>query len=148
MSRVFKLGIGSKLIAAFTALIVGFGILLFGSLERFANLQESEAQQFQQHYSRLADVKDLRLNIAAQRTDMMEVIDEDSQANLQGIEDGIRERTRRTTAWPSACARRRARTRRSAMRSRKCSQCARPWRRAGRSNWSGSAPATSRPRGS
>ncbi|WP_369959335.1 methyl-accepting chemotaxis protein [Pseudomonas benzenivorans] len=93
MSRVFKLGIGSKLIAAFTALIAGFGFLLFGSLERFANLQESESQQFKQHYSRLADVKDLRLNIAAQRTDMLQVINEEDRADLPGIEDGIRRRT-------------------------------------------------------
>ncbi|WP_218281497.1 methyl-accepting chemotaxis protein [Pseudomonas sp. LPB0260] len=93
MGRVLNLGIGSKLIAAFAALITGFGVLLFSSLERFASLQGIEEQQFQQHYARLSDVKELRLNISAQRTDLMQVISQQAQADLQSIEDGIRRRT-------------------------------------------------------
>ena len=93
MGRVLNLGIGSKLIAAFAALITGFGLLLFSSLERFSGLQGDEQQHFQQHYARLSDVKELRLNISAQRTDLMQVIGQQAQADLQSIEDGIRQRT-------------------------------------------------------
>jgi methyl-accepting chemotaxis protein len=93
MGKVLNLGIGSKLIAAFAVLITGFGVLLFSSLERFSALQASEEQQFQQHYARLSDVKELRLNISAQRTDLMQVINQQAQADLQSIEDGIRRRT-------------------------------------------------------
>ncbi|WP_439858597.1 methyl-accepting chemotaxis protein [Pseudomonas sp. MBLB4136] len=93
MGRVLNLGIGSKLIAAFAALIIGFGVLLLSSLERFASLQGIEEQQFQQHYARLSDVKELRLNISAQRTDLMQVINQQAQADLPSIEDGIRRRT-------------------------------------------------------
>jgi methyl-accepting chemotaxis protein len=93
MDRLFKLSIGSKLIAAFAVLITGFGILLFNSLERFASLQEVEEQQFRQHYSRVSDVKELRLNIAAQRTDLMQASNEEAQTDLPGIENGIRRRS-------------------------------------------------------
>ncbi|WP_218281529.1 methyl-accepting chemotaxis protein [Pseudomonas sp. LPB0260] len=93
MTRAFNLGIGSKLVAAFAALILGFGTLLFGSLERFANLQDSEQQQFQDHYGRVSDVKELRLNLAAQRTDLMRAIIEQTPADLRGIEEGMRQRS-------------------------------------------------------
>ncbi|MEX6504028.1 methyl-accepting chemotaxis protein [Pseudomonas zhanjiangensis] len=93
MGRFLNLGIGSKLIAAFVVLIVGFGALLFSSLERFASLQDVEEQQFRRHYQRVSEVKELRLNIAAQRTDLMQVINQEAQAELASIEDAIRRRT-------------------------------------------------------
>ena len=92
MDRILNLGIGSKLIVVFAALIAGFGALLFSSLERFAHLQGVEAQQFQRHYSRVSQVKELQLNIAAQRTDLMQAINQEAQADLAGIEDGVRRR--------------------------------------------------------
>ena len=89
MTRLVNLGIGSKLIAAFAALITGFGILLFSSLERFASLQESEERQFQQHYARVSDVKELRLNIAAQRNDLLPLLNEEYLGELDRIEEAI-----------------------------------------------------------
>ncbi|WP_439888603.1 methyl-accepting chemotaxis protein [Pseudomonas sp. MBLB4123] len=93
MTRLVNLGIGSKLIAAFAALITGFGILLFSSLERFASLQESEERLFQQHYARVSDVKELRINIATQRSDLNLVIGEGALMELDTIEDRIRRRS-------------------------------------------------------
>ena len=92
MGRILNLGIGSKLIAAFAALIAGFGILLFSSLERFADLQANEEEHFQQHYARLSDVKELRVNLSAQRSDLLQILNGDVTSELDGIEDGIRRR--------------------------------------------------------
>ncbi|MBS7660636.1 methyl-accepting chemotaxis protein [Pseudomonas lalucatii] len=89
MDRLVNLSIGSKLIAAFALLIGGFGFLQFSSLERFVGLQENEERQFQQHYGRVADVKDLRLNIAAQRNDLLTLLNEEQLAELDNVEQAI-----------------------------------------------------------
>ena len=47
MGNTLRFDIGSKLIVAFAALIIGFGGLIFMTLERFVSLQESEERQFQ-----------------------------------------------------------------------------------------------------
>ena len=93
MGKIFNLGIGSKLIAAFAALIIGFGILLFSTLERFVAMQEAEELQFKQHYARVSDVKELRINIATQRSDLRQVINEGTLAELDETEDRIRQRS-------------------------------------------------------
>lgn len=45
-NNVLRFNTGSKLIMAFALLILGFGGLLFFTLERFVSLQESEELQF------------------------------------------------------------------------------------------------------
>jgi methyl-accepting chemotaxis protein len=93
MNRVFTFNIGSKLIAAFAVLIIGFGILLFTSLEQFSNLQAIEEEEFQQHYSRVSDVKELRINLSEQLTDLLQILSGDRAAELDAIEDQIHSRS-------------------------------------------------------
>ncbi|MFZ3203267.1 MAG: methyl-accepting chemotaxis protein [Pseudomonas sp.] len=85
-----RFNIGSKLIMAFALLILGFGGLLFFTLERFVSLQESEELQFKRNYERLSAVKELRINIAAQRSDLLLAMNEGSQEQLDVYEEEIR----------------------------------------------------------
>ena len=89
-NKVLRFNIGSKLIMAFALLILGFGGLLFFTLERFVSLQESEELQFKQNYERLSAVKELRINIAAQRSDLLLAMNEGSQEQLDVREEEIR----------------------------------------------------------
>lgn len=89
-NKVMRFNIGSKLIMAFALLILGFGGLLFFTLERFVSLQESEELQFKRNYERLSAVKELRINIAAQRSDLLLAMNEGSQEQLDVYEEEIR----------------------------------------------------------
>ncbi|MDP3814682.1 methyl-accepting chemotaxis protein, partial [Pseudomonas sp.] len=93
MARVLRFNIGAKLILAFALLILGFGGLLFTTLERFVSLQASEDEQFQRHYQRVSTVKELRINIAAQRSDLQLAIGEETLEDLEAQEDVIRQRS-------------------------------------------------------
>ncbi|SFP99522.1 HAMP domain-containing protein, partial [Pseudomonas borbori] len=89
-NKVLRFNIGSKLIMAFALLILGFGGLLFFTLERFVSLQESEELQFKHNYERLSAAKELRINIAAQRSDLLLAIDEGTPEQLDARETEIR----------------------------------------------------------
>ncbi|MDX1725655.1 MAG: methyl-accepting chemotaxis protein, partial [Pseudomonas sp.] len=89
-NNVLRFNIGSKLIMAFALLILGFGGLLFFTLERFVSLQQSEELQFKQNYERLSAAKELRINIAAQRSDLLLAIDEGTPEELDVREEEIR----------------------------------------------------------
>ena len=71
LGNALRFNIGSKLILTFAVLILGFGSLLFITLERFVSLQEKEKQQFQLHYGWIADAKELRINIEGQRNELL-----------------------------------------------------------------------------
>ncbi|HLD68985.1 MAG TPA: methyl-accepting chemotaxis protein, partial [Pseudomonas sp.] len=87
---VMNLRIGSKLLLAFTVLIVGAGSLLFTTLERFVNLQHAEEQLFKRSYERISDVKELRLNLAAQRAELQLAISDGDASDYDGHEAEIR----------------------------------------------------------
>ncbi|MDP3977110.1 MAG: methyl-accepting chemotaxis protein, partial [Pseudomonas sp.] len=89
-NKVLRFNIGSKLIMAFAVLILGFGGLLFFTLERFVSLQENEERQFKHNYDRLSAAKELRINIAAQRSDLLLAIDEGTPEELDEREAEIR----------------------------------------------------------
>ncbi|MDX1368649.1 methyl-accepting chemotaxis protein [Pseudomonas sp.] len=89
-NNVLRFNIGSKLIMAFALLILGFGGLLFFTLERFVSLQKNEELQFRQNYERLSAAKELRINIAAQRSDLLLAIDEGTPEELDVREAEIR----------------------------------------------------------
>jgi len=93
MGKVLQFNIGSKLIMAFVVLILGFGGLLFTTLERFVGLQESEELQFRRHYERISAVKELRINIAAQRSDLLLAISDGTVNQLEEREEEIRRRS-------------------------------------------------------
>ncbi|HEX5841507.1 MAG TPA: MCP four helix bundle domain-containing protein, partial [Pseudomonas sp.] len=90
---MMRLNIGGKLLLAFALLILGFGGLLFTTLERFVSLQASEEAQFEQHYERISAVKELRINIAAQRSEVLLAINQGSEAELDKHEEEIRQRS-------------------------------------------------------
>ena len=71
LGNALRFNIGSKLILTFAVLILGFGSLLFITLERFVSLQEKEKQQFQLHYGWISDAKELRINIEGQRNELL-----------------------------------------------------------------------------
>lgn len=89
-NNVLRFNTGSKLIMAFALLILGFGGLLFFTLERFVSLQESEELQFKKNYERLSAVKELRINIAAQRRDLLLAIGEGTPEKLDEREAEVR----------------------------------------------------------
>ncbi|WP_219920312.1 methyl-accepting chemotaxis protein [Pseudomonas sp. Q2-TVG4-2] len=79
MGQALRFSIGSKLVIVFAILILGFGALLFSTLDRFARLQEAEEQQFQRHYQRVTLVNELRTNLANLRGDLLLALDADTQ---------------------------------------------------------------------
>ncbi|MFZ3182964.1 MAG: methyl-accepting chemotaxis protein, partial [Pseudomonas sp.] len=90
--NVMSLRIGSKLMLAFGVLILGFGSLLYISLERFVALQQAEALLFQQSYARASDIKELRVNIAAARASVLLAMNAGPGAELEQHEAEIRRR--------------------------------------------------------
>ncbi|WP_218575939.1 methyl-accepting chemotaxis protein [Pseudomonas tumuqii] len=92
-NKVLRFNIGSKLILAFALLILGFGGLLYTTLERFVSLQASEDKQFQRHYQRISAVKELRINIAAQRSELQLAIRAGAPEELEAQEEVIRQRS-------------------------------------------------------
>lgn len=93
MLRILRFNIGSKLLLAFALLILGFGGLLFTTLERFVELQASEEIQFQRNYERISAVKELRINIAAQRSELLLAINPEGNGELDEREEQIRQRS-------------------------------------------------------
>ena len=91
MGKTLRFDIGSKLIVAFAALIIGFGSLIFMTLERFVSLQESEERQFQGHYGWISDAKELRINIEAQRNELLLAISAGTVDGLDEHEEQIRQ---------------------------------------------------------
>ncbi|TWC29953.1 methyl-accepting chemotaxis protein [Pseudomonas sp. SJZ079] len=79
LGNIANLRIGSKLVLVFAVLIVAFGALLITSLQRFADLQKSEARLFQGSLERVSKVKELRINIITQRAELLQAM-----ANSQG----------------------------------------------------------------
>lgn len=102
MRSLQRLSIGNKLVIAFAALIVGFGALLFYSLERYAELQRETEQKFEHHYQRLSLVQQLRTNLAMLQADLVRTFIDDAPAELDLIERsitrGIEENDRITAA--------------------------------------------------
>jgi methyl-accepting chemotaxis protein len=91
MGRTLRFDIGSKLIVAFAALIIGFGGLIYMTLERFVSLQESEERQFQKHYGWISDAKELRINIEAQRNELLLAISSGTVDGLDQHEEQVRQ---------------------------------------------------------
>ena len=91
MGKTLRFDIGSKLILAFAVLITGFGSLTFMTLERFVSLQESEERQFQGHYGWISDAKELRINIEAQRNELLLAISAGVVEGLDKHEEQIRQ---------------------------------------------------------
>mgnify|MGYP006192115421 CR=1 FL=1 len=93
MLRILRFNIGGKLLLAFALLILGFGGLLFTTLERFVELQACEETQFQRNYERISAVKELRINIAAQRSELLLAINPGARGELDEREEQIRQRS-------------------------------------------------------
>jgi methyl-accepting chemotaxis protein len=91
MLRILRFNIGGKLLLAFALLILGFGGLLFTTLERFVELQAREEVQFQRNYERISAVKELRINIAAQRSELLLAISPGGNGELNEREEQIRQ---------------------------------------------------------
>ncbi len=91
MGNTLRFDIGSKLIVAFAALIIGFGGLIFMTLERFVSLQESEERQFQRHYGWISDAKELRINIEAQRNELLLAISSGTVDGLDQHQEQVRQ---------------------------------------------------------
>ncbi|MCY1399547.1 Methyl-accepting chemotaxis protein (MCP) signaling domain protein [compost metagenome] len=90
LGNLMNLRIGSKLMLAFTALILAFGFLLFNTLESFSSLQAQEEVQFKRRYVRISDVKELLLNLTLQRVELLEAL---SEGSMQGRDGNLRRNT-------------------------------------------------------
>ncbi|WP_324734379.1 methyl-accepting chemotaxis protein [Pseudomonas paeninsulae] len=91
IGKTLRFDIGSKLIVAFATLIIGFGSLIFMTLERFVSLQESEARQFQEQYGWISDAKELRINLETQRNELLQAISAGTVDGLDEHEERIRQ---------------------------------------------------------
>ncbi|HUE94629.1 methyl-accepting chemotaxis protein [Pseudomonas sp.] len=87
MSKLANLSISSKLLLAFSLLIAGFAAMLLFSLQRFVQLQEIEAADFTRRYERVNEVKDLVINIQAQRIALQLAMDSDGAAQREYLAD-------------------------------------------------------------
>ncbi|MGH8352981.1 MAG: HAMP domain-containing protein, partial [Pseudomonas sp.] len=92
IGNIMNLRIGSKLILVFAVLILGFGALLYSTLERFVALQAAEEQQFKRSYARVSDVKELRINIIAIRAELQQVLGKEAGGVPEDYEAVIRRR--------------------------------------------------------
>jgi len=90
MGKIANLRIGSKLLLVFAMLILGFGAMLYFALESFAHLQQGEAQDFQRSYQNVADIKELRANLATSRTNVVLAMSVGPGAQLDLYEAEIR----------------------------------------------------------
>ncbi|WP_028239823.1 methyl-accepting chemotaxis protein [Stutzerimonas azotifigens] len=91
MGHALRFNIGSKLMAAFAVLILGFGGLLFATLNRFVSLQEAEEEQFQSHYERVGHVNELRINLADMRGDVWQALSVGTPADQETLQGSIAE---------------------------------------------------------
>jgi methyl-accepting chemotaxis protein len=87
MSKLANLSISSKLLLAFALLIAGFAAMLLFSLQRFVQLQELEAADFTRRYERVNEVKDLVINIQAQRIALQLAMDSDGTSQREYLAD-------------------------------------------------------------
>jgi methyl-accepting chemotaxis protein len=87
MNRLANLSIGSKLLLAFALLITGFAAMLLFSLQRFVQLQEAEAADFTRRYERVNEVKDLVINIQAQRIALQLAMESDGPTQREYLAD-------------------------------------------------------------
>ncbi|MGB4073934.1 methyl-accepting chemotaxis protein [Pseudomonas sp.] len=92
LGNVMNLRIGSKLTLAFALLILGFGILLFSTLESFVKLQATEEEQFTRRYTRISDIKELMLNLGAQRFELLSMLS-GAEGDLTDYEGEIKRST-------------------------------------------------------
>jgi len=91
MGNIANLRIGSKLLMVFAVLILCFGAMLYFTLESFARLQQSEAENFKRSYERVSDVKELRMNIMGQRIALLLAMSQDAEGTQQSdFEDEIK----------------------------------------------------------
>ena len=95
MGNFANLRIGSKLMLAFGVLILAFGAMLFITLERFVKLQAAEVQQFRQGYARLSEVKELRINLIAQRAELLLAMNAGAGSELEQHEAELQRGTAR-----------------------------------------------------
>ncbi|SFQ36932.1 HAMP domain-containing protein, partial [Pseudomonas borbori] len=86
MAKLADLRIGNKLLLAFALLILGFGAMLVFSLERFVRLQQADAEDFTRRYERVAETKDLLINILGQRIALQSALDGDEGDYLMEIQ--------------------------------------------------------------
>ena len=94
LANLFDLRIGTKLMLAFAALILGFAVLLLTTLEQFVALQKAEEEQFARRYERVSDVKDLLVNINLQRVEILTAVGGDSQGLLESVRAGSEQNDR------------------------------------------------------
>ncbi|HEX5842169.1 MAG TPA: HAMP domain-containing methyl-accepting chemotaxis protein [Pseudomonas sp.] len=87
MDRLANLSIGTKLLLAFALLIMGFAAMLLFSLQRFVQLQESEAADFTRRYERVNQVKDLVINIQAQRIALQLAMESDGAVQREYLDE-------------------------------------------------------------
>jgi methyl-accepting chemotaxis protein len=86
LANLLNLRIGSKLLLAFAALILGFAALLYSTLEQFVALQAEEEEQFARRYARVTDVKDLLINLNLQRVELLNAL----TGKAAGLQDNLR----------------------------------------------------------
>ncbi|WP_197708591.1 HAMP domain-containing methyl-accepting chemotaxis protein [Pseudomonas sp. LFM046] len=90
MDKLADLRIGSKLMLAFAVLILGFSGIYYFSLASNAELQQREAEAFRRSYEQLSDVKELRINILAQRINLLQEMAQGTQiAEMEAMEQDV-----------------------------------------------------------
>ncbi|MFI8743809.1 methyl-accepting chemotaxis protein [Pseudomonas sp. NPDC077186] len=94
LDKLVNLRIGSKLMLAFCLLILGFGGLMFVTLERFSNQQKAEALLFQRTYERVSEVKELLINIVRQRADLLLALSQAEAGRRQAYLDSVGQSSR------------------------------------------------------
>lgn len=90
MGNLLRFSIGNKLVIAFAVLILGFGGLLFGTLQRFVDLQAAEGQQFQRNYELVTQVSQLRINLEQMRAMVLQTANDAVRTDLANLEQEVR----------------------------------------------------------
>ncbi|WP_313053378.1 methyl-accepting chemotaxis protein [Pseudomonas lopnurensis] len=90
MGNLLRFSIGNKLVIAFAVLILGFGGLLFGTLQRFVDLQAAEERQFQRNYELVTQVGQLRINLEQMRAVVLQTANDAAGADLASLEQEVR----------------------------------------------------------
>jgi len=90
MGNLLRFSIGNKLVIAFALLILGFGGLLLGTLQRFVDLQAAEGQQFQRNYELVTQVNQLRINLEQMRAMVLQTANDAMRTDLANLEQDAR----------------------------------------------------------
>lgn len=90
MGNLLRFSIGNKLVIAFAVLILGFGGLLFGTLQRFVDLQLAEELQFQRNYELVTQVSQLRINLEQMRAMVLQTANDAIRTDLANLEQDVR----------------------------------------------------------